>query len=67
MEHFCIITMSGFLICIKIILKNRLLDTSLLRNKKKRLLVTIRYDDMFISCIRAIAIDATIQSIAFSK
>ena len=31
MEHFCINTTYGHLICLKIILKNRLLDSSLLK------------------------------------
>ena len=38
--RFCIITTSSCLICLKIILKNRLLDKSLLKRSKERYTIT---------------------------
>ena len=67
MEQFCIITTSSYPICLKIILKNRLQDSSKDLNKNKPILVTVRYGDIFVLCLHAIVIYAIIQYALFSK
>ena len=52
------ISTSSYLICFKIIFKNRLLDSSLLKrlNKNKAILVTVGYEGIFVLYLHVIAI-----------
>ena len=69
MGHFCIITTSSYLICLKIFLKTDFWTPLSYKDlsKNKPLLVTIIYEDIFVLCLHAIGMYAAIKHNAFSK